>query len=210
MFRKNTSEVCERLTRLACCSTEPQLSVSQGLRCHVGILFRRWQSLQNFTLNLRDCYWFCSVGYDGNYLLYSSVLGWEEKCQSAVPYPTVAPFHLRHKTTGTTASQMIDYPRFNCVAPNKNRTFTETKGCSCFSPPKKPSLCFFVTVMRQVLRLHLCVFSLLFVSLLMSERQGTAPCIIFIRREKLGPTGGASRNRMRCKLKGKAPARAFR
>lgn len=177
MFRKN------RLTRFACCSTEPQLSVSDGLRCHFGILFRRWQSLQKFTLNLPDYYWFCSVGktgfYDGNYLLNSSVLGWEKKCQSALiqhcfSYPTVALFHLKLKTNITTASRMIDYLRFNCMAlsPNKNRTFTETEGCShlskfsrphvedlvsCyisyFSPQKNPHYVFFATVMRQVSQL---------------------------------------------------------
>lgn len=56
-------------------------------------------------------------------------------------------------------------------------------------------------------RLYLCVFSLLFVSLLMRASEGTAPCIIF--REKRGPTGRTSRNRKHCKLKGKGPVRGF-
>lgn len=41
------------------------------------------------------------------------------------------------------------------------------------------------------------------------EREWGAACIIFIPREMWGRTGGASRNRKRCKPKGKHPGRGF-
>lgn len=55
---------------------------------------------------------------------------------------------------------------------------------------------------------YLGVVSSQFVTLLMRESEGTAPCIIF-RERRQGPTGRASRNRKHCKLKGKGPARGF-
>lgn len=56
---------------------------------------------------------------------------------------------------------------------------------------------------------YISVFSLLFVSLLMREREGTEPCIRFIQREKRDPRKGVSRNRKHRKPEGKGPVRGF-